>query len=183
MLLGSIQSVLFLASEGGGAPNPLEAPADLALWTLFIFLGLMAVLTKYAWKPIIAGLNQREKNIADMIDGAKLANDQAKVQLKTYEDKLAGASAEAAALIAEAKNDALAAKEKIMATAAAEAQRTRERAMADIEAAKNAVVRELAESSVDSAVSLAGSIVGRSLDKKDHSDLIQKSLSQFNSGA
>ena len=98
------------------------------------------------------------------------------------EAKIAGAESEAAALIAEAKNDALAAKDKIMADASEEAQRTKDRALADIEAAKNAAVRDLAESSVDSAVSLAGSIVGRSLDKKDHKDLIEKSISQFNAG-
>ena len=70
-----------------------------------------------------------------------------------------------------------------MAEAAADAQKTRERALAEIEAAKTAAVRDLAESSVDSAVSLAGSIVGRSLDKSDHADLIEKSLEQFTTGA
>ena len=102
--------------------------------------------------------------------------------MAAYDAKIAGAESEAAALIAEAKNDALAAKDKIMADASQEAQRTKDRALADIEAAKNAAVRDLAESSVDSAVSLAGSIVGRSLDKKDHKDLIEKSISQFNAG-
>ncbi|MFK7769690.1 MAG: ATP synthase F0 subunit B, partial [Mariniblastus sp.] len=59
------------------------------------------------------------------------------------------------------------------------AQKTRDRALAEIETAKNAAVRELAESSVDSAVDLAGSIVGRSLNKGDHADLIEKSIKQF----
>ena len=184
MLLGNFNAVWLLASsEGGAAPNPLEFNADLALWTLFIFLGLLAVLTKYAWKPIIEGLNQREKSIADNIASAESVKQQAETQLASYESKMAGASDEAAAVVAEARKDAILTKEKIMADAAMEAQRTRDRAMADIEAAKNAAVRELAESSVDSAVALAGSIVGRSLDKKDHSDLIEKSMKQFGSGA
>ncbi|MFK7769998.1 MAG: ATP synthase F0 subunit B, partial [Mariniblastus sp.] len=127
MLFGSINA-LMLASDGGEA-NPLAFDVDLALWTLFIFLGLMAILAKFAWKPIIEGLNLREKTIADNIESASVAKAQAEDHLKAYEAKLAGANDEAAALIAEAKNDAIAAKEKIMADAADEAQKTRDRAL------------------------------------------------------
>lgn len=162
---------------------PLQLSIDTLVYSLVIFGILLAVLFKFAWKPIIEGLDLREKGIADDIEDARLANENAQAQLATYEAKIAGAGDEAAALIAQAKHDALAAKEKIMADAAAEAQRTRDRALADIEAAKTAAVRELAESSVDSAVSLAGSIVGRSLDKADHSSLIEKSIEQFTAGA
>lgn len=155
---------------------------DTLLFSLVIFGVLLAVLYKFAWGPIAEGLEQREKKMADDIEGARVAHEQAQSQLKAYEEKIAGAQDEAAALIAEAKNDALAAKERIMTSAAEDAQRTKDRALADIEAAKNAAVRDLAESSVDSAVSLAGSIVGRSLNKNDHSDLIEKSIQQFNAG-
>ncbi len=166
-----------LIAEGG--PNPLDAPADLGLWTLVIFVGLLFVLTRYAWRPILDGLEAREKSIEDNINSAKQAEGQAQASLKQYEDKLAGAQDEATAIIAEAKNDAIGVKEKILADANDEAQRNRERAMADIESAKSAAISELAESSVDSAVSLAGSIVGRSLDKNDHSKLIKDSLERF----
>jgi F-type H+-transporting ATPase subunit b len=182
-MLHELNSVLLLAVAGGEAPNPLVVSVDLALWSLVVFLGLLAVLGKFAWKPILEGLDKREKGIASNIEDARLAHEKAQSHLQQYEQKLAGASAEAAAIVAEAKKDAVAAKERIMADAAEEARRTRDRALADIQAAKDAVVRELAESSVDSAVSLAGSIVGRSLNKNDHQDLINKSIQQFSSGA
>jgi F-type H+-transporting ATPase subunit b len=183
MLFGYQSAIVLLAAGGGEKPNPMELPVDLAIWSLLVFLGLMAILAKYAWRPILDGLDKREKMIADDIDGARKSNEKAQAQLREYESRLAGAGAEAAAIIAEARKDAVAAKERIMADAAAEAQRTRDRALADIKAAKDAVVRDLAESSVDSAVSLAGSIVGRSLNKNDHAELIQKSIKQFSSGA
>lgn len=185
MSFGSLNAVVLLASEGGGeeAANPLYWSNDLAFFTLLIFLGVLFILTKYAWKPIIAGLNAREESIANNIDSAAAAKEQAEAQLKAYDEKLAGANEEAAALIAEAKADATAAKEKILAEASTEAQRTKDRALADIASAKNAAVQELAQSSVDSAVSLAGSIVGRSLNKSDHAELIEKSVKQFGSGA
>jgi len=180
----NLNAVVVLASGDGAAePSPLYWANDLAFFTLLIFIGLMLVLAKFAWKPIIAGLNEREKSIADNIDSAQSANEKAQAQLKAYDEKLAGASSEAAALMAEARADATAAKEKILADAASEAQRTKEQALAAIEAAKSAAVRDLAESSVDSAVSLAGNIVGRSLNKDDHSKLIKEAVERFKSGA
>lgn len=184
MSFSDLSAVVVLASEGGGGePNPLYWANDLAFFTLIIFVGLMLVLAKFAWKPIIAGLNERERSIADNIDSAESANEKAQAQLKAYDEKLAGASSEAAALIAEARADATVAKEKILAEAASEAQRTKEQALAAIEAAKNAAVQGLAESSVDSAVSLAGNIVGRSLNKDDHSKLIKEAVERFKSGS
>lgn len=175
--------VLLLAEGGSHASPPLALRVDTLIFSLIIFLGLAAVLLKYAWKPIMEGLDAREKRIVDDIEDARLAKEQAQTQLAAYETQLAGASDEAAAVIAEAKGNAIAAKEKIMAEAAAEAQRTRDRALAEIQSAKSAAVRELAESSVDSAVDLAGSIVGRSLNKQDHAELIEKSIKQFTTGA
>lgn len=180
-MLEAFYSFSLLASN---VPKPpLQLSIDTFVYSLVIFILLLVVLFKFAWKPIMEGLEAREKGIADDIEGARLANENAKAQLAAYELKISGAGDEATAIIAEAKNDALTAKEKIMADAAAEAQRTRDRALADIEAAKSSAVRELAESSVDSAVSLAGLIVGRSLDKADHSSLIEKSIEQFTAGA
>ena len=182
MLTDPMFNSLVLLAEGGSSP-PLQVYVDTLIFSLIIFLGLAAVLLKYAWKPIMEGLDAREKRIADDIENARLANEQAQTQLSAYETQLAAAGDEAAAVIAEARKDAITAKEKIMADATSEAQRTRDRALADIETAKNAAVRELAESRVDSAVSLAGSIVGRSLNKQDHADLIEKSMKQFTTGA
>lgn len=187
MLVGKLNSfamvVLASGGGGGGEPDPLEFNVDLALWTLIIFVGLLAVLTKFAWKPILEGLNAREQGIADEIENAKLANEQAQVNLKQYEEKLASVNEEATAILAEAKADALAQKEKIVGEAKGEAQRQLDKAVADISAAKDAAVRELADKSVDSAVSLAGNIVGRSLDKNDHSKLIKDAVDRFKSGA
>lgn len=164
---------------GAAAKPPLQLRIDTLLFSLVIFVALLLVLAKFAWKPIMEGLALREDGIAKDIESARLAREHAESSLASYEAKISGAHEEAAAIVAEAKNDAIAAKERILAEAAEEAQRTRDRALAEISAAKSAAVRELAESSVDSAVSLAGNIVGRSLTKSDHSDLIEKSIKQF----
>lgn len=175
----SFSSIGILLAEGGSQSAAKIAP-DTLLFSLVVFGVLLAILYKFAWGPISEGLEKRESQMESDIEGARQAREQAEAQLKAYEAKIAGAQDEAAALIAEAKNDALAAKERILAETSEEQQRIKDRALADIQAAKNAAVRELAESSVNSAVNLAGSIVGRSLNKDDHSQLIEKSIQQFN---
>ena len=173
-------AILLLAE---GAHPPLQFRVDTLIFSLIIFAGLAAVLFVFAWKPVMEGLDAREKSVSDNIENARVANEQAQANLKQYEDKLAGAADEAKEVMAEARKDATAAKEKILTEAKEEADRLRDRALADIEAAKNAAVRDLAEKSVDSAVTLAGNIVGRSLEKSDHSKLIDDSINSFSGGA
>lgn len=176
------QSQINLIAAGAAKP-PLQFQIDTLIFSLLIFGGLLFVLFRYAWKPIMEGLAKREESIEGKIASAAKMEEEAQANLRQYEDKLAKAHDEAAAVMAEAKADAVAAKERILAEASEEAVRTRDRALAEISAAKNAAVRELAESSADSAVQLAGSIVGRTLKKDDHSKLIQEAVSRFSTGS
>lgn len=171
--------MLTLKLVAEAAPNPLVFDTDLALWTLFVFLGLIALLGTFGWKPILQALAKREKRIADQIDSAHQANEKAQSTLKQYEQRLAAAADQANQVLAQARQEAVQAKERIIAEANAEAQRQRERAIADIQAAKNQALRELAERSVDSAISLAGNLLRKEIDKNSHSQLIRESVDRF----
>ena len=172
-------NLLFAATE---AAPPLQVSVDLLIFTLIIFLALLFVLYRFAWTPIAEGLDKREKGISDQIDAANHANDKAQATLAQYEAKLAAAADEANRVLAEAKQEAIGVKDRIVAEANEEAERQRQRAIADIEAAKNQAIRDLAQRSVDSAVALAGNLIQRELDAGTHSQLIQKSLDQFATG-
>ncbi len=174
-----LSNLLLAAAEDHAAPNPLSFSVDLALFTLVIFVGMLLILTKFAWRPILDGLAARERRVAEDIEAAKHAYDQAQVNLKQYEQRLAAVAQEANDIVSQAKKEALTLKDRIMTEAGEEAQRQRDRAVADIRAAKDAAVRELAQKSAESAVQLAGSIVGRSLQSNDHQRLIDESINRF----
>jgi len=169
-------NMLLLAE--GSAP-PLQFRLDTLIFSLLIFGILCLLLAKFAWRPIMDGLEKRESNIANDIDEAKSANEKAQALLAQYEQKLQAAHDQAAGLVSEAKADAQRAREKIVAEANEEAQRQRDKAVAEISAAKDQAVRELAQRSVDSAVSLAGSLVEKELNASDHQKLIEQSLERF----
>ena len=159
--------------------NPIALKADTAIFTFVVFVLLVAILTKFAWKPIAHGLELREKGIADKLEQARIAAERAAAQLQQYEAKLAAAAAEAQQIVAEARQGAEAAGQKLIADAQAAAAKERERAVADISAAKNQALQEIAERSVDTAVTLARNIIRRELRPADHDQLIQDALKQF----
>ena len=59
----------------------------LIVWTLIAFLVVLFLLSKFAWKPILKGLNERETNIADSIASAERVK-QEMAQLKGENEAL-----------------------------------------------------------------------------------------------
>jgi F-type H+-transporting ATPase subunit b len=167
------------ANATPGLSQPQEMRFDLAIATFIIFLLLAAILAKFAWGPISDGLDKREQGIARMIDEARLAQEQAEAQLRSYEAKLAAAAEEARTIVGQARQDAEAAKERIMAEAKEAAAKERERAVEDIGNAKNAALQEIAEKSVNTAIALASNIVRREVKPEDHDRLVSDALGQF----
>ncbi|MDA1052284.1 MAG: F0F1 ATP synthase subunit B [Planctomycetota bacterium] len=159
--------------------DSLEVRSDLAIWTFVVFIFLLAVLGKFAWGPVMLGLEKREQSIAAMIDEAKRGQEQAAEQLKQYEAQLAAASEEARELVTQARKDAETAKDRILAEAQQAADRQRQRAVEDIQVAKNVALQEITKTSVDLAVNLAGRIVRQQLKAEDHSQLIREAMDQL----
>src|SRR5687768_11894973 len=56
---------------GHGNTNPLSVDPDLAIFTAIVFLCLFLVLSKFAWRPIMHGLEAREKHVAGEIAAAE----------------------------------------------------------------------------------------------------------------
>jgi len=167
----------------GNASAALENPADfrfdMSIYSFIVFLILLGVLYKFAWGPIANALDLREQTIQRQIDEARLASDRAAAQLKEYEVRLAAATDEARQIVAGARKDAEHAKEKIVAEAREAAGRERDRAVADINIAKNQALDQIAQKSVQTAVSLASNIIRREVKPQDHEALIGEAVNQF----
>lgn len=159
--------------------DPAEFRADKALATLVVFGALLALLTAFAWKPIAAGLEKRERTILTNIKNAEQASKDAAAKLVQYEAKLAAAAQEAQQIVADARKDAEAAGQRLLTAAQEEAARQRDRAVADIDSAKRVALNEIAERSTDIAMTLASRVVGREVKAGDHQSMIQDMLNQM----
>lgn len=173
------------AAHGAHAPvntNPVEADPDLAIYTLVVFVILFFILTKFAWKPIAEALDRREHLIAEQIAAAERSQTEARQLLHSYEQKLAAAQDEVRGILDEARRDAAATGQEIVAKAASEAEAVKNRALREIDTAKVQAVKELSEQSARLAVLLAGKIVSSELDQKRHSQLIADAMARFPAG-
>lgn len=168
---------------GKSQTDPLEFRSDMALFTLVVFVLLLAVLYVAAWKPIQQGLALREATIAEQVESAKRASEDAAAKLAEMQSKFESAAKEAQEMVAQARRDAEASGAKIIADAQMEAKRQKDRAIADIHAAKLVALSELGSKSTDLAFGLARGVLGRELRKEDHQGLIHdamKSISNKN---
>jgi F-type H+-transporting ATPase subunit b len=166
----------------GEAPSPLVIDIDLAIFTVLIFVILLAVLWKFAWGPISAALDLREKKISDNIAAAEQLNQEAKRLLGEYEAKLTAAREEVRGILDEARRDAEHAGQEIVTKARADAQAEVQRGKHEIETATAQALNELAKTSANLAVDLAGRIVSAKLNAADHAKLIEDALASFPHG-
>ena len=157
----------------------VDARFDMAIYSFLVFLGLLAVLFKFAWGPIAVALEQREETILRQIEEARLASEKAALQLREYEARLAAATDEARQIVAQAKKDAELAKDRIVAEARDAAGKERDRAVADIVSAKNQALDEIAQRSVQTAISLASKLIRREVQPQEHEALIGEAINEF----
>jgi F-type H+-transporting ATPase subunit b len=167
------------AEGGAGGLNPLNFRGDLAIWTAVVFLLLLAVLGRYAWGPIVQGLEKREQGIADQVAQAEQNNQQARDLVAQYEQKLVLSEAEIRKMLEQARRDAEEAGRQIMEKAKEEAGIERQRALREIEAAVAGALKELSDYSATLAVELAGKIVGAELKPADHARLIAQAVAEM----
>jgi len=167
------------AVEPSHVAGPEEFKTDLAIWTFVVFLVLLAVLGKFAWGPIVAGLQKREQGIADNIAAAQRSYDEAKEYLAEYEKKLAGAANEVRLMLDEARRNAELAKQEIIAEAKQAARLEQERGTREVRVAMDSALKELSERSTNLAVDLAGKIVQAQLKPADHARLVQEAMAKF----
>ena len=76
----------------------------LIIWTLLAFLIVFFILKKYAWKPILNSLNQREKGIADSLATAERVRAEMAELKSENEELLAQAREERAVMLKEARD-------------------------------------------------------------------------------
>lgn len=167
------------AENPEAANNVFAGDIGNALWTVVIFVLVLVVLGKFAWGPLLAGLQAREAYIRESLQTARRDREEAEARLEEYQEKLAAARGEATAIIDEGRRDAEAVKRKIEEQAKQESDKMIERAQHEIDAAVAEATRQLYSLSAHLATELAARIIGRELDPKDHERLIAESIAEI----
>jgi len=157
--------------------NPLVLPdIGLVFWNTVAFVGLLVVLGKFAWKPMLKAISDREKGIEDSLAKADKMKADLTAMQNENETLLAKAREERATLIKEAKE----ASEKMIAEAKDKAKSEYERIVADAQVAinqqKNAALTEVKNQVGSLVVEVAEKVLRRELTNKTEQETYIKQL-------
>jgi F-type H+-transporting ATPase subunit b len=178
------ESPAHAAAHGGGhsgeeSIDPMKLEPTLAIWTFVLFVALMAVLTKFAWKPLMHALHEREKHLEHVLHETERARNESEMLLSEHRKQMARAADEVRSLLEQARLDGRTTAEQIVKAAQAEAEGTKQRATRDIGAARDQALAEIWEKTADMAVSVAGRVLSKELTEADHRRLIAAAVSEL----
>ena len=139
----------------------------LIFWTTVSFAILYFVLAKFAWKPILGAVNEREKSIKDALSAAEMAKEEM-ASLKADNEKILNeAKLQRESLLKEAREI----RSRIIADAESEAtekaNKLIESAKTAIENEKSAAMKELNNTVVDLSLNIAEKLLSKELDNKE----------------
>ncbi len=149
----------------------------LFIWQVVIFVGLIFLLKKFAWKPILDAVNEREQGIKNALESAESARNEMQNLQADNQRILQEARAERDAMLKDAREM----KEKMVADAKSEAQeqgqKMIEQAKAAIESEKNAAMADLKSQVATLSLSIAEKILKDELSNKEsQTKLVEKML-------
>jgi F-type H+-transporting ATPase subunit b len=154
----------------------VQPDPGLYFWTITVFLILVALLRRFAWKPLLEALERRQDAIKKSLDEAKLA----RKELERLNDEsaklLAQARAEADAIISRTRADAVRAGDEMKQKARAEAENIVRHAEREIAMETSRAVQKVRQEAVDLSVEIASKILKRNVSKEDNERLIAETL-------
>ena len=158
----------------------LVTPAvGLMFWTCVIFVLLILVLKKFAWKPILSAVDQRNESISNSLLAAEKARDEIASLTANNEQIIAQAKLDRDALLKEAremKNEIIS---KAKETATNEADKIISSAKEQITNEKMKALTELKNQVAAISIEMAEKVLGSELSNADaQKDLVNRALKE-----
>lgn len=166
-------------AHGEEKPNILKGDIALAISTLVVFFVLLAVLGKFAWKPLLKALHDREARLEQTVQETEHARAESERLLAEHHKQMQQATEQVRALLDEARRDAQITADDIIKKAQAEAEAARHRAEREIGNARDQALLDIWNRAADLAVSVAGKVLTRELSPSDHSRLVEQATREL----
>lgn len=147
-----------------------------ALYQLVAFVVLLYLVSKFALKPLLGLMEEREKRINDQIDSAEKRSKEAEQFAQEQRKALEEARLEAQQIIEQARKMSEQQGQEIIEQARENAERVKNSALADIQREKEQAVAALREQVASLSVLIATKVIEKELDEKEQEKLIQEYL-------
>jgi len=182
VLLSTANAAAAFAQEGG-AEHPgrglLSLQVNLMFWTLLIFVILYFILSKFAFGPITAAVEAREKALEEAIEAAKRDREQAAKLLQEHQAQIDAARGEAQKIIAEGRTVGEKLRADMVEQTRKEQQDMLERARREIQSERDRAIAELRKEAVDLALAGASKVIEQNLESQKNRQLVESYLSSI----
>jgi F-type H+-transporting ATPase subunit b len=177
LLLLAVTAMPLLAAEGEAPKGGLLSPqGGLMFWTLVVFGVLFFVLSKFAFKPILAAVETRELELRELMEQAKADRQEAADILAEQKQTLNAARVDAQRIIADSRSTADKMRADLLEHTRVQQADMLERAKRDIEAEKVGAIAELRREAVDLAIAGASKVIEKNLDDASNRKLVESYL-------
>lgn len=149
---------------------------------IIAFLVMLGLLAWFVYPRVIAAATERQRMVAKQLEAAERTRQEAEQRLNDAEAKLQEARAQAAQVIEGAGRSADQLRAELRERAEEEAKRLTDGARKDIEAERQKAVDSVRGHLADLVVSATEKVVGESLDGEGHRRLIERAISEIESG-
>ena len=148
----------------------------LFVWQTVLFVGLLFLLKKYAWGPILSAVNEREAGIKDALNLAEKAKMEMENLQADNQKLLKEARAERDAMLKEARELKSSMIESAKTEAKEEANKLVANAQAAIETEKKAAIADLKSVVAELSISIAETVVREELSDKSKQEKLVESM-------
>ena len=177
MITGLFLSVFILAAEGGG--SIIDVDPGVVFWTVITFIILLIILKKFAWKPILTALDQRENAIRESLEKAEKAKEEAQNVLVQNQSSLAKAEEESKKIVEQSRQYAEKLKEQILLDSRDQARKMIDEASNEIERKKDAALDELKTQVAEIAIKAAEKILKENLNEEMQKKIVNKYIGEI----
>lgn len=159
--------------------NPLQIEVGLIFWTALAFLILLFLLGKFAWKPMVSALEEREQTIEESITRAERALEEARQLQADNEAARRQAESEAREVLRQAREQAEAVRAEEADKTRAEIEQMRDLARAEINREKTQALSELRSEVATLAIDAAEKILREDIDEDRQRRLVDQFIAEL----
>jgi F-type H+-transporting ATPase subunit b len=168
--------------EAHESVNLLSPNTGLMFWTLIIFVVLLFILARFAFKPLTAAVEAREQRLEAAIKEAEENRQKASQLLADQTKALDAARAEAQRVIAEGRVTGEKLRNEMLEQTKHQQHELLERARAEIDTERKRAIADLRREAVELALAGASKVIERNLDDQTNRKLVESFLATVPTG-
>ncbi|MEO8209575.1 MAG: F0F1 ATP synthase subunit B [bacterium] len=174
-------SLIFLFNEPAGHDKPslLSVNPGLIIWQIIIFVILLFILKKIAWKPLLTALHTREQGIKDAIEQAEQLKKDSEDLIDQNKKILADANAQSMKIINDSKEIANKLRDELMTKTQEDSRKLLEQAKVEITQEKESAMADLRNEVSELAIKAAEKIIKENLDEAKQKKIVNDFISQI----